>query len=64
MFSHFLLSKYLYKKTYKNAIFPSILANVTGEAIHSPSALFALEEKASEFEFQFNDDSSILPDST
>ena len=53
-----------YKKTYENVIFPPILANITGEAIHSPSASFPSDEEASEYETQSDGDPSVLPPST
>ena len=45
-------------------IFPSILANVIGEAIHSLSTSFPSDEEASESEIQSYDDLSILLPST
>ena len=54
----------VYKKTYENAIFPPILANITGEVIHSPLTSFSLHEEVAESEIQSDDNPSILPHST
>ena len=48
-----------YKKTYENAIFPPILANVTSDIIHSPPSLLESDEELSD-----SDDDSVLPPST
>ena len=53
-----------YKKTYENVIFPPILANVTGEAIHPPPTSFPSDAEVFESEIQFDDDPSVLPPST
>ena len=47
-----------FEKTYENLIFPPVLANVTGDAIHSPQVLVSDEELSE------SDNDTVIPPST